>query len=548
MPQRRSKRGRDVTPTQGAPSSAYSKRQRVSTQRFEAGINPITPPASTKRPVSRPVSRLPSQVPNDALFVRENTHVGGEDSDHVGQDDEADPNPEDAVDTEPLPDAEEDLANEAAEESEASSEAYEVIATIRLRATFSDIERQPLHLAADTWAEYKISDLTNAAVWNWVDEVIVSQSLYRVGVEVASLSAELWSGKGANKGNRPVKRLRRDHLLDLRALKELATSVDRNTSERLCIDLNLYLNGEPAPTSQNVAPPPPRSSQLRPRTATVIQEEGLAGVVAAELIGAGAALAIKDTWRCEDRDCKNWPYTCWLPRTGLPNRWESHYPVNANIVAMWAKAVDDRQCTVQDPNDRIKSAIMRARERSEVERVRRRQQSEATGLGGVIDEVRELQKSLLMAQLQQLNTGLASSPSQSGNWQPFEYEFWGEIAAHTRNFLQYFRSKWDPPGAGEFMDKLEREVVSQGHIDINMLMCDGENGVTMTMWVEHFEMPAGGLLQLRRHALKWRKTYSGLSEADFEYIHSTVSSTQERRQQRAQRSPLSDIAGANETW
>jgi hypothetical protein len=140
MPQRRSKRGRDVTPTQGAPSSAYSKRQRVSTQRFEAGINPITPPASTKRPVSRPVSRLPSQFPNDALFVRENTHVGGEDSDHVGQDDEADPNPEDAVDTEPLPDAEEDLANEAAEESEASSEAYEVIATIRLRATFSDIE------------------------------------------------------------------------------------------------------------------------------------------------------------------------------------------------------------------------------------------------------------------------------------------------------------------------------------------------------------------------------------------------------------------------
>ena len=62
---------------------------------------------------------------------------------------------------------------------------------------------------------------------------------------------------------------------------------------------------------------------------------------------------------------------------------------------MRAKAVKQRQCTVQDPNDRVKSAIMRARERSEVDKARKRQQ-QSTG-DGVLEEVRELQKSVLMA-------------------------------------------------------------------------------------------------------------------------------------------------------
>ena len=85
---------------------------------------------------------------------------------------------------------------------------------------------------------------------------------------------------------------------------------------------------------------------------------------------------------------------------------------------MWAKAITEHRCTIEEPDDRVKSAIMRARERSEVERVKRRQQGVRSD-GGVLDEVRELQKSVLMSQLQQLNSGVAAqSSSQSSNWQP----------------------------------------------------------------------------------------------------------------------------------
>ena len=90
---------------------------------------------------------------------------------------------------------------------------------------------------------------------------------------------------------------------------------------------------------------------------------------------------------------------------------------------MWAKAIDQRQYTVLDPNNRIKAAIMRARERSHIERVRSRQRGGGSDRG-VLDEVRELQKSVLMAQLQQLNSGLAAqSAAPSSGWVPFKYEF-----------------------------------------------------------------------------------------------------------------------------
>jgi hypothetical protein len=50
---------------------------------------------------------------------------------------------------------------------------------------------------------------------------------------------------------------------------------------------------------------------------------------------------------------------------------------------------------------------MRVHERSEVERIKRRQQG-VCGNEGILDEVRELQKSVLMAQLQQLNSSSAA--------------------------------------------------------------------------------------------------------------------------------------------
>ncbi|KAJ4404971.1 hypothetical protein N0V91_005514 [Didymella pomorum] len=452
MATRRSNRRRidepaaESTQDASAPATpAPNKRQRVSTRPFEQGVNPITPPSTVRRPSQRPSGSQRSDT--EALFVREDSEVRGEDSDDSEQDDEADPCPEVDADTEDLAAAGEGAATEALAAVDSSidgfsEEEHEVVATVRYRASYGDIEKNPIHSAADTFAECKVDRLSMQCIWQWVDEVIASQVNQRVNVQLASLSAELWHGKGTNKRDRPVKRLRRESLFDVRQLKDLARSIDVNTSERLCMDFNLYLTGDPITASQGVAPSPLRLSQVRARMATVIQEEALEGVVAANLMGQGATLAVRDTWRCEDKECNNWPWTCWRPRSGLPD--ESHYPVNPNIIAMWAKAVEQRQCTVSEPNDRIKSAIMRARERSEIDK---HNGGGGCGGGGVLDEVRELQKSVLMAQLQQLTGGLAAK--QPTGWVPFEYEFWAEIMAHTDNFLEYFTAKWDVEGAEE---------------------------------------------------------------------------------------------------
>lgn len=550
MPPRRSRKRGNEPPEPEAHPEPGGKRRRKLTQPFEAGVNPpITP--RTRLPSPPPSATHPSRSRNSApstpaasqnqpLFVSEDEVEGHEDSDDGGEDAEADPNPEVVDDAafagdgglvedaagaaEVVEDAAEELAGAFLEDE------HVVVATVRYRASFTDVEKSTIADASYSVADFKVDDLLMVDVWDdWVDETV--KNLLPQAVSIASLTAVVYPNKSKVVDRLP-QRLRRSNYLDLDALKKLAASVDRNTSEKLCVDFNLILTKhvEPVQVSQPVSQPasqPPRSSQPRARTATIIQEDGLLGVVAAEQMAAGPALVIKDQWRCEDRDCRNYPYVCWLPRTGQPNRWENHYPVNANIIAMWAKAISERQCTVQEPNDRIRVAIMRARERGEIERVRRRQGScnysssgGGCGGGGVLDEVRELQKSVLMAQLQQLNGAavLSAGRQSSSNWQPFEYEFWGEIWQHTQNFLKYFRQHWDVKGADAAVTKLENEVVRDGHIDINMLMDDSENGVPMTLWVEHYELPPGFLLQLRRQAHRWRKTYPGLTEDDFDKI------------------------------
>jgi hypothetical protein len=452
MPPRRSNRRKIDEPvaesTQDAPATpAYSKRQRISRTPFERGVNPVTPPSTARRPSLRPLASQATEA-EGSLFVREDTEVSGaeDDDDDDGGGDEGDPNPEEVEnDAEALAEVD-DVAGEGSAAAFSEPE-HETVATLRYRATFGDIEKNPVHSAADARPDYNVDNLTATGLWLWVDEVIETQTGCRLNVEVASLVAELWYGRGANRRDRPQKRLRRGSVQDIYDLKDLAKSIDLDTSEKLTIDFNLYLVGEPVPASQLASQLPQRLPQPRARTATAIQEEGLEGVVAAQLMGAGATLAIKDTWRCEKKECVNWLWCCWRPRTGLPD--EQHYPVNPNIIAMWAKAVEQRQCTVQDPNDRVKSAIMRARERSEVDKARKRQQ-QSTG-DGVLEEVRELQKSVLMAQLLQLNSGLAAATP--AGWQPFEYEFWAEILAHTDNFFAYFREKWDVSGARELIDE-----------------------------------------------------------------------------------------------
>lgn len=106
-------------------------------------------------------------------------NAAGKDSDDAGQDDEADPNLEVDVDAEDLVVPDESVAAEAVvlvDSSVAafSEEEHEVIATVRYRASYSDIEKNSIHSAADNFAEYKVDNPTMTCLWNWVDEVIDS--------------------------------------------------------------------------------------------------------------------------------------------------------------------------------------------------------------------------------------------------------------------------------------------------------------------------------------------------------------------------------------
>jgi hypothetical protein len=311
MPLRRSKRRTIDEPaaelTEDAPATpAYSKRQRTATSRFEVGRNPPTPPSTVRRLSSRPPASQATEAEEEqSLFVR------GKDSDDPEVDD-GDPNLEEVVDdvealSEVAAGAREELA--AAREEAFLELEHKTIATLRYRATFGDIERNPIHSAADSMSNYKVDSLTMTGLWMWVDDVVDSQVNRRSNIEVASLVAELWFGRGTNKRDRPQKQLRRGNVRDVHDLRDLAKSLDLDTSEKLTIDFNLYLTGDPIPIPSSqlaaTAPPPPRLSQVRARTATVIQEEALEGVVAANLIGAGATLTIRDHWRCEDKECGN---------------------------------------------------------------------------------------------------------------------------------------------------------------------------------------------------------------------------------------------------
>ena len=90
--------------------------------------------------------------------MREDSAVGGEDDDDAGQDDEADPNPEVDADAEVFGDTDGEAVVEvvAAGRSPAGafSEEHEVLATVRYRASYGGVEKNPIHCAADTFADY----------------------------------------------------------------------------------------------------------------------------------------------------------------------------------------------------------------------------------------------------------------------------------------------------------------------------------------------------------------------------------------------------------
>ena len=265
MPGRRSKKRRNNPPDAEAASElpatpAYGKRRRVSTQHFEAGVNPITPPASAaRRSSSRPLqaasqtTEANEAVPLSPLLEAEE-FVGHKDSDE-GEDTELPAEEIEVVEDNAETAGEAGVtanSTEAVEElvTTFSEDDHEVIATIRYRASFTDVEKSTIPGASFTVADYELAELLMLDVLDdWVDDTL--KNLLPMQVKFASLTAVVYPQK-AKAVDRLPQRLRRGNYLDFETLKVLAASIDRDTSERLCVDFNPILakQVESAPASQ----------------------------------------------------------------------------------------------------------------------------------------------------------------------------------------------------------------------------------------------------------------------------------------------------------
>ncbi|KAG9380348.1 hypothetical protein A1F94_009243 [Pyrenophora tritici-repentis] len=291
------------------------------------------------------------------------------------------------------------------------------------------------------------------------------------GVRLYSLHFDdLWQWA---KRERAIKRLRRGVDATWNSFQRLVVEVDNYVSEPVNVDFELILAeipGEQQPLPTVVDGP-------RRRTATVIQEEGLAGVIAAEQAGSGHAIAIRDRWRCTDTHCENYPYCCWMaPTARQPARFEDHLFVNGNIISMWARAITARRATYDEPSDDVRLAILRAKD-LRLERMNRQPQQESN----------------LQAAAPTITRAEVSSASQ---WAPIRYDHEQEINEHTSNFFNYLKLKF--PTVGEDINELYKTLVIDGAMDINLLM--QPSGDILKLWTQHFKQPPGWFFTLQNTA------------------------------------------------
>ena len=567
----RAAKRKHVTPA--ASSGKPTKRQRKPTQPFEQGVNPapLTPP-STVRPLPRTrivtahsdveirgrgaASSRPAEGSPSPLFEPEQSQLAiqaqadnilgfAEDEDEVEE--QPDPLPEEeevtwegAVsggegDHEPAGGGEAaagDSSVAAAALSTAPStqparqledlEEEEVDETphlhFRWRACWGAMEKNAIASACKALRNKPLYVTNKEKVWRWAEEVVVSQKPRVAKIE--SLTATLYySTSRQAKGDRCTLALQRTRFAagegyqrgNWQDLVRLVEEMDKENPAPLNCDFDLVLKEEQLAVL-------PQASQLahsivraRPGIVTAIQEAGLAGVYTAERFATGAAIAIKDRWRCQEERCDNYPMTCWVrrPPGREIDRFEDHHKLNGNLIAAWASAVQREECTVNEPSDDVRLSIMMAKERAEAEKRRKRRKVSLTSLNSSIEG---LTKAILAGHLAQMSASRCQhqapeSYSHRRQWVEFDCSR-AELFQHTQNFFQYWYHAM--PQSKQSIKNIRNKVFTAGGYDINMLM-DSRDGMTMKVWVDYFDQTLGMLSHLRRKAHDWMKDYAGLS-------------------------------------
>ncbi|KAF2823607.1 hypothetical protein CC86DRAFT_447920 [Ophiobolus disseminans] len=529
-----------------------SKRQRPPKQPFEQGVNPPGAARPFKKPRALPKDCSPTRfTPNIGRRTARLTSRGGlasppatdprrrsplfepefsytqsallEQADDLidGEDDDTE---EEKAD--PLPEGEGDADDEVegALEAEDGEPPYRVqaatpfiprtsslpeepdpIVSIRWRACFGDMEKNPVPAAFNSKQDQHFLELTAERLWEWA------------------------------KRDRAVKTLRRGRDGDWPGVIQLCVAIDRDSSDRVRVDFDLMLveelNEAPRAAVQVVG------SRARLVTATMIQEGGIASVLAAENAGSGMAIGIRDRWCCVDTHCKNYPYVCWL-RPGQQARFENHCPVNGNIIAMWARDISKQLATYDEPSDDVRLAILRARDRAEHEKAHR-QRSPNSG----DNDIRSLTKLLVVGQLNQLNrqplgelkprserlNRLETPSPKPREWVPIKYNHREEMNQHTTNFFNSFKLKH--PLDSDAVTNMFNIVCVDGAMDLNMII--GGSGDVLKLWVNHFNLPPGWLFTLQHHALEWQKSYNGLSEKSWRRVERCRKREEKARQKLA---------------
>lgn len=183
---------------------------------------------------------------------------------------------------------------------------------------------------------------------------------------------------------------------------------------------------------------------------------------------------------------------------------------------MWARAIDSQLCITQEPSDDVRLAILRAKDRADSEKSKRR------GVEGVDNDIKSMTKLVLLAQLKQMGSQVPeTSPSRTStaatgvsSWTSIEFDDELEMWQYTLNFFYFLRAK--RPDQKSFLKEIHKKVVLEGRIDINMML---EDSLKMKLWVEYFWYPSGRLMPLRRDAIQWRRDYRGLTEENWQTIN-----------------------------
>ncbi|KAF2871816.1 hypothetical protein BDV95DRAFT_594117 [Massariosphaeria phaeospora] len=331
---------------------------------------------------------------------------------------------------------------------------------VRWRAGLGNLEKGIINTAYNS-DSLLVIQLESDDLWQWVNRTLAEQRR-KVPVEVSSVTATVYHKK-MSKADRWVISLRRDEPTDFHKVRRALRRILSRYSWPPNLDFDLLLV---AAESLLMGPTPGAAAagpSQRPRIATNIQEQGLANTIEAGIVGDGHAMEIRDKWQCKRRADRR------------PDRWENHFPVSGNIIAIWCKEIDAGHGSVKLPLDYVRSTLYRAKDQAQKDRERKRQK-EAPGDAAVVGQnLQQMQAAIMSKQIMRLlRRGL----------------IW--IRQSPDDFTTMQRTSLPTKQA------IYHRIFRQERWTINQVIDNSDYGMSMDIWTYNYKAPIALLSAMRR--------------------------------------------------